>query len=178
MDEAEAPRRVGQIEVGQVEVRIRAFEYDHPQARRRVHSREQILERCEHAGAQDVERRAIEHDPPVRGRFLDDAQRRRWCSHSARSFANIAASTLPPSRFASSAEKRSTALNGRGYRRMLSIRPASFRVTIGGTPNRAPEGVPETFPRTITRFPETSTSLMSNFMSGIDLAKFATTFID
>src|SRR5216684_1269216 len=47
-----------------------------------------------------------------------------------------------------------------------------------GTPNRSPAGVPVTSPRTMTRSPATSTSLMSNFMSGMVLAKFETTLID
>jgi hypothetical protein len=34
--------------------------------------KEQILEAFEYGGIYDVERRKIEHDPPVRRRFLDD----------------------------------------------------------------------------------------------------------
>src|ERR1700687_2215658 len=47
-----------------------------------------------------------------------------------------------------------------------------------GTPNSSPEGVPVTSPRTITRSPATSTSLMSNFMSGMVFAKLLTTLIE
>src|SRR2546427_8503573 len=47
-----------------------------------------------------------------------------------------------------------------------------------GTPNRSPAGVPLTSPRTMTRSPETRTSLMSNFISGIDLAKPPTTLME
>src|SRR3977135_3401913 len=39
----DVPYLAGQIEVGEIELRIRAFEYDDPQARAGVHSREQIL---------------------------------------------------------------------------------------------------------------------------------------
>src|ERR1700694_3642890 len=39
----DVPYLAGQIKVGKVELRIRAFEYDDPQARAGVHSREQIL---------------------------------------------------------------------------------------------------------------------------------------
>src|SRR5207249_10471440 len=38
-DEAEAPRHVGQIKVGKVEIRIRALEYDDTKARAGVHPR-------------------------------------------------------------------------------------------------------------------------------------------
>ena len=63
------------IKVGKVRLGVRAFEYDDPQARAGVHSREQILEGFEYAVVYDVERRVIEHIPPVRGRFLDNADR-------------------------------------------------------------------------------------------------------
>src|SRR5712671_2688916 len=76
-DEAEAPRHVGQIEVGKVEVGIRALEYDDTKAGAGVHSSEQILEVFEHSGADDVEGRVVEHDPLVRRCLLDDAQVRR-----------------------------------------------------------------------------------------------------
>ena len=42
----------------------------------------------------------------------------------------------------------------------------------------SPAGVPVTSPRTMTRSPATSTSLISNLMSGMDLAKPPTTLID
>jgi hypothetical protein len=77
LDEAEAPRRVGQVKVGKVELRIRALEYDDTKARAGIHSSEQVLEAFEYAGADDVERRIIEQNPPIRGRFLGDAQVRR-----------------------------------------------------------------------------------------------------
>src|SRR5713226_1013923 len=39
----DVPYLAGQIKVGKVELGVRAFEYDDPQARAGVHSREQIL---------------------------------------------------------------------------------------------------------------------------------------
>ena len=52
------------------------------------------------------------------------------------------------------------------------------RGEVSGTPAGDLFGVPLTSPRTITRSPETRTSLMSNFMSGMDLAKPPTTLIE
>src|SRR4029077_14883717 len=72
----DVPELAGQIKVGKVKLGIRAFEYDDAQARGGVHSREEILYCVEYAGVYDVERRVIEHDPPVRRRFLDDSHRR------------------------------------------------------------------------------------------------------
>jgi hypothetical protein len=68
----DVPYLAGQIKVGKVKLGVGAFEYDDPQARAGVHSREQILQGFEYAGVHDVERRVIEHNPPVRGGFLDD----------------------------------------------------------------------------------------------------------
>jgi hypothetical protein len=53
---------------------VRALEHDDTQVRARVHPSEQILESSEHGRAHDVERRIVENHPPLRGRFLDDAQ--------------------------------------------------------------------------------------------------------
>ncbi len=68
----DVPRLAGQIKVSEIEVTIRALEYNDTQARARVHSSEQILEPFEYGGVHNVERRIIKHNPPVRGRFLDD----------------------------------------------------------------------------------------------------------
>src|ERR1700694_566883 len=68
----DVPYLAGQIKVGKVKLGVRAFEYDDPQARAGVHSREQILEGFEYAGVYDVERRVIEHHPPIRRTFLND----------------------------------------------------------------------------------------------------------
>ena len=65
-------RVAGQIEVGEVELRIRALEYCDTEVRAGVHSSEQILEPFEHGGVYDVERRIVEQNPPVRRCFLDD----------------------------------------------------------------------------------------------------------
>ena len=54
----------------------------------------------------------------------------------------------------------------------------SEALAVCGTPNSSPAGVPVTSPLTITRSPATSTSLMSNFMSGMELAKLPTTLIE
>src|SRR6267143_1982405 len=72
VDQAEAPREVAQIEVGKIELRIRTLEYDDTKARAGVHSTEQILEAFEHANVDYVKGWIVEHDPPVRRRFLDD----------------------------------------------------------------------------------------------------------
>src|SRR6202030_2969747 len=77
------PYLAGQIKVGKVKLGVRAFEYDDPQARAGVHSREQILQGFEYAGVYDVERRVIEHNPPIRRRFLNDAHRRCCFSHDS-----------------------------------------------------------------------------------------------
>src|SRR4029077_17181702 len=66
LEEAEAACRVGQIKVGEVEAGNRAFEYDDAEARAGVHSSEQVLQAREQAGADDVEWRIIEENPPVR----------------------------------------------------------------------------------------------------------------
>ncbi len=70
-------RLAGQIKVGKVELRIRALEYDDTQARAGVHSSEQVLEAFEYGGVYNVERRIIEHNPPVCRRFLNDPHVRR-----------------------------------------------------------------------------------------------------
>src|SRR6266567_5919689 len=57
----DVPRLAGQIKVSEVEVRIRALEYNDTQARARVHSCEQILEPFEYGAVHNVERRIIEH---------------------------------------------------------------------------------------------------------------------
>ncbi len=56
----DVPCLAGQIEVGQVELGIRALEYDDAQARAVVHSSEQILETFEYGGVYNVERRIVE----------------------------------------------------------------------------------------------------------------------
>ncbi len=81
LEQAEVPRRIAQIEVGKVELGIRAFEYDDTKARAGFHSSEQLLEAFEQAGADDVDGRIIEHHPPVPGRFFDDAQGRGGFAH-------------------------------------------------------------------------------------------------
>src|SRR5229473_6439701 len=68
----DVPRLAGQIEVSKVELRIRALEYYDTQARAGAHPNEQILEALEYSVVYHVERRVVEHDPPVRSRFLDD----------------------------------------------------------------------------------------------------------
>src|SRR5882762_6960138 len=73
----------GQVKVGKVEPRIRAFEYYDPQARAGVHPSEQILETFEYGGVYNVERRIFEKNPPVRRRFLDDPHVRRHLSHDS-----------------------------------------------------------------------------------------------
>src|SRR5690349_8525375 len=72
----DVPRLAGQIKVGKVEFRICAFEYCNTQARTGVHSSEQILEAFEDGGVYNVERRIIEHNPPVRRCFLADSHGR------------------------------------------------------------------------------------------------------
>src|SRR5713226_10059311 len=79
------PGRSAKSKWARVEVGIRALEHDDPKARAGVHSSEQILQACEHAGANDVERWVIEHNPPVRRRFLDDPHLCRGFSHDSRS---------------------------------------------------------------------------------------------
>src|SRR5260221_4112628 len=54
-------RLAGQIEVGEVELRVRALEHYDTQARAGVHARKQILEALEYCGVDDVERRIVEH---------------------------------------------------------------------------------------------------------------------
>src|SRR2546426_3812360 len=63
---------------------------------------------------------------------------------------------------------------------MVCISIAMIRklLPVCGTPKSSPAGVPLTSPRTMTRSPETRTSLMSNFMLGIDLAKPPTTLME
>src|SRR6266705_347710 len=68
----DVPRLAGQIEVREVELRIRTFEYYDTQARAGVHSSEQILQAFEDGGVDNVEGWIVEDNPPVRGRFLDD----------------------------------------------------------------------------------------------------------
>src|SRR5579862_1350548 len=68
-------RLAGQIEVREVELGICALERHDTQARTSVHAREQILQTLEYYSVDDVERRIVEHDPPVSGRFLNDPQR-------------------------------------------------------------------------------------------------------
>src|SRR6266704_5379689 len=82
----DVPRLAGQIEVGKVELRVRALEYYDTQARARVHSSEQILEAFEYGGVDNVERRIVEHYSPVCRRFLDDPNVRRGFNHDSISF--------------------------------------------------------------------------------------------
>jgi hypothetical protein len=70
----DVPRLTSQIKVCKVEVRIRAFEYHDTEAWSGIHSREQILEAFEDSRVHHVERRIVEHNPPVRRGFLDDPQ--------------------------------------------------------------------------------------------------------
>src|SRR6202040_2585542 len=77
------------LKVGEIEVGIRALEYDDTKARTGVHSREHVLQALEHVGVHDVERRIIKHHSPVRRRFLDDAQVRRWFSHDLYSWLHL-----------------------------------------------------------------------------------------
>src|SRR5439155_26817604 len=57
---------------------------------------------------------------------------------------------------------------------MVCISIAMIRklLPVCGTPKSSPAGVPLTSPRTMTRSPETRTSLMSNFMLSIPNMKF------
>src|SRR5262245_22338028 len=59
----------------------------------------------------------------------------------------------------------------------MSIAMIRKLLPVCGTPNRSPADVPLTSPCTMTRSPATRTSLISNFMSGIALAKPPTTLI-
>src|SRR6202011_1504280 len=59
------PRLPGQIKGGKEELRIGALESDAQQARAGAHSSEQVLEAFEYGGVYNVERRIIEHNPPV-----------------------------------------------------------------------------------------------------------------
>src|SRR5258706_13226752 len=59
LKEGEGPRRVFHLKVGEIEVGIRALEYDDTEARAGVHSREEVLQALEHVGVHDVERRMI-----------------------------------------------------------------------------------------------------------------------
>src|SRR6185295_15042688 len=77
LEQAEGPLRVFHLKVSEIEVGIRALEYDDTKALAGVHAREYFLQTLEHVGVHDVERRIIEHHSPVRRRFLDDAQVRR-----------------------------------------------------------------------------------------------------
>src|ERR1700730_14630838 len=61
-----------QIKMRQIEIRNRAFEYDHSQGRAGVHTGEQILEALEYGVVYHVERWIVEDNPPVGRRFLDD----------------------------------------------------------------------------------------------------------
>src|ERR1700682_4019685 len=65
----DVPGLAGQIKVGEVEVRIRALEYDDTQAPAGVHPNEQMLQAFEDGRVQDVERRIIEYNSPVRRCF-------------------------------------------------------------------------------------------------------------
>src|SRR5947208_16723449 len=60
----------------------------------------------------------------------------------------------------------------------MSIAMIRKLLPVCDAPNSSPAGVPVTSPRTMTRSPETRISLMSNFMSGIDLAKPPTTLTE
>src|SRR5580693_5198133 len=62
----------GQIKVGEIEIGNRALEHDDAQPLTGVHPKKQILEASKGRRVQNVERRIIEHDPPVGRRFLDD----------------------------------------------------------------------------------------------------------
>ena len=56
----QAERGFAQIEMGEIEIGVRALEHDDTNARACVHSRQQILEPFKHPDADDVERRMIE----------------------------------------------------------------------------------------------------------------------
>src|SRR6266478_5251965 len=73
----DVPYLTGQIKVRQIEIRVRALEYHDTQARAGAHSSQQFLKAFEYRGVDDVERRVIEHSPPVRRRFLNDPHRHR-----------------------------------------------------------------------------------------------------
>src|SRR5437016_10535820 len=73
-DEAEVSRRVDQVKVSKVELRVRALEYDDTKARVRVHSSEQILEVFEYPGADHAAWGLIEENPPLHRRRFDDNQ--------------------------------------------------------------------------------------------------------
>src|SRR4029077_4229822 len=81
----DVPRLAGQIKVGKVEFRVRALECYDTQARAGIHSSEQVLEALEYGVVYNVERRIIEHNPPVCSRFLDDSHGRHRFSHDSRS---------------------------------------------------------------------------------------------
>src|SRR5882724_7145786 len=74
---SDVPHVAGQIKVGKIELRIPALEHNDTQARGGIHSSEQVLEAFEYGGVDNVERRIIEQNPPVGGRFLDDPHVRR-----------------------------------------------------------------------------------------------------
>jgi hypothetical protein len=73
----DVPRLAGQIKVGEIEVGNRALEHDDAQPLTGVHPKKQILEASKDRLVKNVERRIIEHDPPVRRCFLDDSHVRR-----------------------------------------------------------------------------------------------------
>jgi hypothetical protein len=76
------PRLTDQIKVGEIEVGNRALEHDDAEALTGVHPNKQILQAVKDRRVQDVERRIVEYDFPVRRRFLDYTYRRRWIGFS------------------------------------------------------------------------------------------------
>src|SRR5882724_12265874 len=68
----DVPNLASQIEVRQVEVGNCALENNDAQALGRIHSDKKVLEGLEDVRVDDVERRIVEYDSPVRRRFLDN----------------------------------------------------------------------------------------------------------
>src|SRR5580704_7331216 len=73
----DVPRLTGQIKVGEIEIGNRALEHDDAETLTGVQPNKQILQAVKDRRVQDVERWIVEHDLPVRRRFLDDSHRRR-----------------------------------------------------------------------------------------------------
>jgi len=69
--------RIGSPEAPTAEVRNRALEDNDTQILAGVHPNKQILEGLEDVRVDDVERRIVEYDSPVRRRFLDNPHGRR-----------------------------------------------------------------------------------------------------
>ena len=73
----DVPRLAGQIKVGKIEVGNRALEHDDAETLTGVHPNKKILQAVKDRRVQDVERRIIEHNFPVRRGFLNHPHRRR-----------------------------------------------------------------------------------------------------